>query len=467
MANYEKEPFFVLERKWNEKSKLPEKFKFQGGVHHKKCEVPIDNGTYGIEFFLEKTLPAFNRAGELFNWDWVESFSEFENCLEGNYKTSWQEILDEKFPEPLVGDPVDPDKDRSQGENFKKAIDMLVCKILDNKKPRDVQYIYLSPGGDYNVYKDLLTSPSNHKVRFKEMLRLSKMLPAGNIPDPNEDQALEWYYMTYHKQDRDKFVSSGKKLEDTGMSIDSVTEYFQALWLQKKADGTLEAQEVERLRRKARRTYQTGLRSMSESRQKTSARSYEQHARNYERRGGRGYGSYYERRSEHRDGSRSRSYDASRASDRGRGHAERKPHPAKHIPESEVCRRHSTPDQKANHTWAECRENPNNKAMVKPKASSDSRKNHQSHHVDHDSRFNSDAESEQSDNSHHDTDVDGSRSSDTEADNYALLCSGKEPKKKRARFVTPVATVMESTIARSDEDEMDMKEEAMDAFDLA
>ena len=64
-SNFEREPIFLLERKWDVTTKLPEKYKFQGRIS--KAEVCIDSGTLGIEFFLEKTLAQFNQAGTRLN----------------------------------------------------------------------------------------------------------------------------------------------------------------------------------------------------------------------------------------------------------------------------------------------------------------------------------------------------------------------------------------------------------------
>ena len=102
-SNYEKEPIFVLERTWDDKTKLPEKHKFQG-PGSLKAEVYIDSGAFGMEFFLVKTLPQFNEAGRKLEFSWPLSFLEFENVLADSYKTSWQEVLAEHFPEPLDGE---------------------------------------------------------------------------------------------------------------------------------------------------------------------------------------------------------------------------------------------------------------------------------------------------------------------------------------------------------------------------
>ena len=101
-SNYKKPPIFLLERTWDDLTKLPEKHKFQGGGI--KPEVHIDSGTFGMEFFLVKTLPQFNEAGRQLDWTWPQSFLEFEKVLGDSYQTSWHEVLAEHFPEPLDGE---------------------------------------------------------------------------------------------------------------------------------------------------------------------------------------------------------------------------------------------------------------------------------------------------------------------------------------------------------------------------
>ncbi len=94
----------MLERTWGDSTKLPEKYKFQGRKDSKKAEVCIDSGTLGMEFFLDRTLPQFNQAGSWLDWSWPETFFEFENVLGDSYRTTWQEVLAEHYPEPLDED---------------------------------------------------------------------------------------------------------------------------------------------------------------------------------------------------------------------------------------------------------------------------------------------------------------------------------------------------------------------------
>ena len=243
-SNYKKPPIFLLECTWDDLTKLPEKHKFQGGGSIKP-EVHIDSGTFGMEFFLVKTLPQFNEAGRQLDWTWPQSFLEFEKVLGDSYQTSWHEVLAEHFPEPLDGEESTSPREK---EDFARAIELFIKKVLNNDKPRDLQYIYMSPGGDYRLAKDLLTPPRLHAQRFKEMLRIAKELPAGDIADPNDSLALEWYYMSYHKSDREKFVLSKTDMNDE--TLDSVTKFFQNLYKIRKSDGTLERQEYERVRRR-------------------------------------------------------------------------------------------------------------------------------------------------------------------------------------------------------------------------
>ena len=54
-SNYEKEPIFVLERAWDDKTKMPEKYKFQGTAG--KAEDHISSGALAMEVFSKKLFP--------------------------------------------------------------------------------------------------------------------------------------------------------------------------------------------------------------------------------------------------------------------------------------------------------------------------------------------------------------------------------------------------------------------------
>ncbi len=70
-----KDPHVLLERTWDDKTKLPEKQKFSGD-NDKKAEVHFDSGSLGIEFFYKKKLPDFIHAGNKLQWNWIETFSK-------------------------------------------------------------------------------------------------------------------------------------------------------------------------------------------------------------------------------------------------------------------------------------------------------------------------------------------------------------------------------------------------------
>ncbi len=55
VSNNKKEPIFLLERIWDDKTKLPEKYKVQGANTQNRAEFHIDSGMLGINFFLKRT----------------------------------------------------------------------------------------------------------------------------------------------------------------------------------------------------------------------------------------------------------------------------------------------------------------------------------------------------------------------------------------------------------------------------
>ena len=58
--------------------------------------------------------------------------------------------------------------------------------------------------------------------------------------------AMVLYDVPSHCSDHTEYVKSGKKL--SAETIKSLTEYFQSLFAQKKADGSLERAELDRIR---------------------------------------------------------------------------------------------------------------------------------------------------------------------------------------------------------------------------
>ena len=121
----------------------------------------------------------------------------------------------------------------------------------------------MAPGGNHKIVKDLLTPLREHARRFKEMLRIPELLPAGKTPTPSEKLALQWYYMTYHRADRAEYVKSGKKLASE--TIESLTNNFQALFSQKKIDGMLERAKIDRLHNRAKKQLASDLREKREA----------------------------------------------------------------------------------------------------------------------------------------------------------------------------------------------------------
>ncbi len=162
---YEKPPLALLEKSFNKKNLPKEPYKMQNKdprFDKLKAEIHIDSGRLGIEFTVNKTIPDFNKGAEKIHLDWTTSFEEFKNILEGQYKTAWKQVMHDHFPEPVDAAMVPTKHDCLLEENFCRAIELFLKKALHEEKPRDQQYIYLQPDGDYNVRKALATKPLEH-----------------------------------------------------------------------------------------------------------------------------------------------------------------------------------------------------------------------------------------------------------------------------------------------------------------
>jgi hypothetical protein len=93
-----------------------------------------------------------------------------------------------------------------------------------------------------------MTHPGMHARQFKEMLRIAEALPAGNWSKPLEALALEWFYMSFHKNDCNKFVTVGRKLNTKTSKL--VTEFFEAQFTTNKNDGMLERMELKHIKKR-------------------------------------------------------------------------------------------------------------------------------------------------------------------------------------------------------------------------
>ena len=149
-----------------------------------KAEIPKDLGSLGIKFTLNQIITDFILGAKRVNLDYVQRFAKFGNVLQGRLLSNWKQVLENNFPKPVDLEKASLEHDRSTADSFKRAIELFLKHTLNEPKLRDRQWIYMMPGGDYGVCKELLVLPLDHLHRFKEMLQIAQMLPEGDIPTP-------------------------------------------------------------------------------------------------------------------------------------------------------------------------------------------------------------------------------------------------------------------------------------------
>jgi hypothetical protein len=101
---YKKPPLALLKKSFDEKNLLKEVYMMQNKdprFDKLKAEIHMDSGRLGVVFTVNKTIPDFNKGAEKIHLDWTTSFEEFENVLEGQYKTAWKQVMHDHFPEPV------------------------------------------------------------------------------------------------------------------------------------------------------------------------------------------------------------------------------------------------------------------------------------------------------------------------------------------------------------------------------
>ncbi len=69
------------------------------------------------------------------------------------------------------------------------------------------------------------------------MLRSAEALPARDMPVLNDALKIEWFYMWFHQEDRNRHLESGRRLCDKTLAI--VVEYFVNIFNSQMANGSL------------------------------------------------------------------------------------------------------------------------------------------------------------------------------------------------------------------------------------
>ena len=365
MADLDIEPFFKQKKGFTEED-LPDAVKFEHTDRANKItgRVIPDSGDKTIEFFYEVTRQQFLELVDELSLVGEDKWKKFRKCLRGNMKTVWDEVVDADYPQ--VADKTD--------NNFSDAVDTLVMKFLNCDQPRDVMFTYMAPNG--GLTKEPFCRPETFSLRWKTMLRVSKMLPQGegDIAPPSAKLQLVWFYHGFCKKHRLRYKSSGRKWKDE--THQGLVEFMSHLHQEDLDNGNLEKLAMRKaekeLRQKARASRTDGRRRAAyeaERRPYRSSYRRENDGREYRRSdSSRRYDSG--RRSSQKDiyrrerDGRSKSHKSSRHSKDGSG---------------KTCPKHGP-----GHSWEECRLNPKNQAKGG---------RHESHHQDASSVGESDRES--------------------------------------------------------------------------
>ena len=117
---YEKMPYFKVQCIWDTKTVFPTTYKLQSNDFSKKQKFKIfkDDGQFGTEFLLNKTISNFLCGVDKVNLDYIQRFDEFSNVLQGAYLTDWKQVCHEHFPKPINPLTVSPEHNCSVPANF-------------------------------------------------------------------------------------------------------------------------------------------------------------------------------------------------------------------------------------------------------------------------------------------------------------------------------------------------------------
>ncbi len=76
-------------------------------------------------------------------------------------------------------------------------------------------------------------------------MRVTGLLPKGNIPMPNKQLQVEWFNFTFHKSDCVEYVQSGRKLSNE--MLQTVAEYFQSIHETCESNGSLTRHQIKKI----------------------------------------------------------------------------------------------------------------------------------------------------------------------------------------------------------------------------
>jgi hypothetical protein len=404
---YEKPSHFVLEKTWDEKTRLPKTYKLQSSYSRNKIKAKVqqDSGNLGVVLLLTERSLSLKKGPR----DYAHSFVEFKNVLQGQYKTAWKQVIHEHFPEPTNPENVPVEHDRLSKANFRHAVELFITKVLHEKKPWDRQYIYMMPGGNHNIQKKIKVSH-----QWKEMMCVMGLLPKGNILIPNKQLQVEWFYMTLHKSDHAEYVRSGRKLSNK--MLQTIADYFQSIHETRENNGSLTRHQIKKIRveakcqlcREVEEQYAHKKRLLSD--QRRGYRLYDQHN------GGHNCCQHGQRKQRklHNDGS---------LGDDKRD--DRKSPPEREDKDFKPCRIHG---KHAKHSYEECRANPHKQAKLR---ANNNQCRHESSHFNDNHYTSSDDELCGSAHTPMPSNGDVSASNESKAEENFYLSEGKRNKKRR------------------------------------
>jgi hypothetical protein len=75
---------------------------------------------------------------------------------------------------------------------------------------------------------------------------MAEALPASNWSKPLQALALEWFYMSFHKNNCNKFATAGRKLDTKTFEL--ITKFFEIQFTTTKNDSMLERMELEHIK---------------------------------------------------------------------------------------------------------------------------------------------------------------------------------------------------------------------------
>ena len=203
MAELDEPPLLSFHRDYTDadvKNVKKQQYKGRSENGDRTIQVPMDDGTYGIEYRIKQTTRSFKEAAELLQFNDKQLYTEFQRCLAGNALSAWDRTMEsDDFQNPAA----------RTAANFENAWRAWIFEHHRIRNIGDVMWHHFYRG---TIAKAEDVSPLDFFKRFCQMWSSSAKIPEGRLPIPNKGEEKAIFYYGHPRRYRVRFERCGHNL---------------------------------------------------------------------------------------------------------------------------------------------------------------------------------------------------------------------------------------------------------------